>query len=347
MLDVMKEIEHWFSLDEKIALATVVQTWGSSPRGVGAKMAFTESGKITGSVSGGCVEGQVIESGMETLKMDIPQLLHFGVSDETAFEVGLACGGSIDIFVEPFTLETFKIVSKEVKASRPISVITVVDGPMNLVGQKIIIKQDGSTIGRIQESLDENSWDYAKESMVNGKPKSINIEMVGEGQIQLFVDVSMPSPTLVIVGGVHIAIALASLAKIVGFKTILVDPRRAFASIERFPHVNELIQEWPQEAFQKINLNSTTAVAVLTHDPKIDDPALKIAIDSPVFYIGALGSKKTNQMRHQRLSDQGITESQLDRIHAPIGLDLGSKTPEELALSILSEIVAARRKRTI
>jgi len=343
MLEVIKDIEQWHSHGEKVALATVIQTWGSSPRGVGAKMAFTQSGKIAGSVSGGCVEGQVYDTGLKTLETGIPQLLHFGVSDETAFEVGLSCGGSIDVFVESLSLDIFNVLSEEIRASRPVSVVTVVEGPLDLVGQKIVIKQDGSILGKMHKSLNTIAEDYAKESMVNGESKSVLLDMEGNEQIRFFVDVNQPPPILVIVGGVHIAITLASLAKTLGFKTILIDPRRAFASSERFPHVDEIIQAWPQEAFQRIRLYSSTCVVMLTHDPKIDDPALKIVLESPAFYIGALGSKKTNQDRRRRLKELGIIETQLDRIHAPIGLDLGSKTPEEVALSILSEIVAVRR----
>jgi xanthine dehydrogenase accessory factor len=155
-------------------------------------------------------------------------------------------------------------------------------------------------------------------------------------------EVILPSPTLIAVGGVHITIALMDLAKTLGYRTVVVDPRGAFGNVERFPHVDQLIQAWPQDAFQQVSLTRSTAVAMLTHDPKLDDPALKIALPSPAFYVGALGSKTTQAKRRQRLLDDGLTEAQLDRLHGPIGLEIGAGTPEEIAMSIMAEIVAAR-----
>jgi xanthine dehydrogenase accessory factor len=161
--------------------------------------------------------------------------------------------------------------------------------------------------------------------------------------VRLFIDVISPPPVLVMVGGVHIAVSLAALAKTLGYTTVVIDPRRAFGSQERFPHVDRLIQAWPEEAFEQISLTRNTCVAILTHDPKIDDPALKIVLNHPVFYVGVLGSRQTHEKRKQRLHAEGLTQAQLDRLHAPIGLELGEETPEETALAILAEIVAVRR----
>jgi xanthine dehydrogenase accessory factor len=164
----------------------------------------------------------------------------------------------------------------------------------------------------------------------------------GRKEIEIFIDVILPSPVLVIVGGTHISIALADLARILGFRTIIVDPRRSFGNQARFPNVDQLIKAWPDQALSDIGLNRSTAVATLTHDPKLDDPALIVALTSPAFYVGALGSKKTQARRRQRLLEAGLSEAQLDRLHGPIGLDIHARTPEEIALSIMAEIVAAR-----
>src|SRR5687768_2470729 len=338
MRDILPDLDNWRAENKSIALATVIQTWGSSPRRTGAKMALTPDGKITGSVSGGCVEGAVFDSGVDVLKSNTPKLLHFGVADETAWEVGLACGGSIDIFVESLDKEFFKSLRSVLTEERAAAVLTVVRAPNDLLGGEMLIKEDGNVIGSIHEDLDEPAVRLAKETLLQGSSRRANLNE----DVEVFIEVILPPPTLIAVGGVHITIALVSLAKTLGYRTIVVDPRSAFGSQERFPHVDQLIQSWPEEAFQEIPLTRSTAIAMLTHDPKLDDPALKIALPSPAFYIGALGSKTTQTKRRQRLLDEGLTEAQLDRLHGPIGLKIGAATPEEIAMSIMAEIVAAR-----
>ena len=339
MRDILPDLNNWAAdEDQSIALATVIQTWGSSPRRAGAKMALTPDGRITGSVSGGCVEGAVFEAGVEVLKSNRPQLLHFGVADETAWEVGLACGGSIDILVKPLDKEFFKSLRSVLVEERPAAVLTVVRAPDELLGRELLIKEDGNVVGTIDDDLDEQVVRLAKETLLQGSSRRANLSE----DVEVFIEVILPPPTLIAVGGVHITIALVSLAKTLGYRTIVVDPRSAFGSQERFPHVDQLVQSWPQEAFQKIPLTRSTAIAMLTHDPKLDDPALKIALPSPAFYVGALGSKTTQAKRRQRLLDEGLTEAQLDRLHGPIGLKIGAATPEEIAMSIMAEIVAAR-----
>ncbi|KAA0255973.1 MAG: hypothetical protein EDM79_20405, partial [Chloroflexi bacterium] len=180
-----------------------------------------------------------------------------------------------------------------------------------------------------------------QETISQGTPRRM---MLNE-EIEIFVDVILPPPTLIVVGGVHIAMALVSLAKTLGYGAILIDPRKAWGSEERFPNVNRLIQEWIDDAFARIRITRSTAIASLTHDPKLDDPALKIALNSPAFYVGALGSKTTNAKRRERLLNDGVSEAQLSRLHAPIGLDIGAETPEEIALAVLAEVVTAYRKQ--
>jgi xanthine dehydrogenase accessory factor len=338
MRDILPDLDRWREDNKSIALATVIQTWGSSPRRVGAKMALTPDGKITGSVSGGCVEGAVFEAGVETLKTNKPQLLHFGVADETAWEVGLACGGSIDIFVKPLDLNFFNSLHSVLIEERPAVIVIVVRGEAEILGREMLVHEDGKVIGTLGRNLDERALKLAKETLSQGISRRVELNESTE----VFLEMILPPPTLIAVGGVHITIALMELAKTLGYRTVVVDPRGAFGNVERFPHVDQLIQVWPDEAFQQIPLTRSTAVAMLTHDPKLDDPALKIALPSPAFYVGALGSKTTQAKRRQRLLDDGLTEAQLDRLHGPIGLEIGAGTPEEIAMSIMAEIVAAR-----
>ena len=338
MRDILPDLDKWRAEDNKsIALATVIQTWGSSPRRAGAKMALTPDGKITGSVSGGCVEGAVYEEGVQALKSHRPKLLHFGVADETAWEVGLACGGSIDIFVKPLDSEFFKPLRSTLVEEQVAALVTVVRGPNELLGRELLLNDHSSVTGSIGDEWNEQILNLAKETLEKGESRRV---MMDE-DIELFIEALLPPPTLIAVGGVHITIALMALAKTLGYRTVVVDPRSAFGNEERFPNVDQLIQKWPDDAFQEIPLTRSTAVAMLTHDPKLDDPALKLALPSPAFYVGALGSKTTQAKRRQRLLDGGITEEQLNRLHGPIGLNIGAGTPEEIAMSIMAEIVAA------
>jgi xanthine dehydrogenase accessory factor len=307
MRDILSTLEQWIAANEAIALATVIQTWGSSPRKAGAKMGITASGKICGSVSGGCVEGAVADAAQKVLKTRAPQLIHFGVADETAWEVGLACGGSLDVFVQPLDVKVFAEIRQRLNDEKNFAVVTTIKG--DEIG-KVEIKENR------EKGLEVGDWG--------------------------FVEVVSPPPQVVMVGGVHIAIALASIAKTLNYRTIVIDPRRAFGNQERFPNVDTLMQAWCDEAFAKIKINDSTAIAFLTHDPKIDDQGLKIALASEAFYVGALGSRKTHEERKKRLVSGGVTESQLNRLHAPIGLNIGAQSPEEIALSIMAEIVAAR-----
>lgn len=340
MRDILADVEKWMKEGESIALATVIQTWGSSPRRVGSKMALTLSGKISGSVSGGCVENAVVEAGIQVLKTKQPQLLHFGIADETAWEVGLACGGSIDIIVNPLDPELFihlhSILTNESQAVH----VTVIRASNEIFGREMLILEN-EVKGSIGNEWDAKVLNLAMETLAQGISRRVMLS----DDVEIFMEVILPSPTLIAVGGVHIAVALVSLAKTLGYRTIVIDPRKAWGNNERFPHADQLIQAWIDEAFGQIQITRSTAIAMLTHDPKLDDPALKIALNSQAFYIGALGSKTTNAKRHERLLNDGMSELQLSRLHAPIGLDIGATTPEEIALAIMSEVVNAYRKQ--
>jgi xanthine dehydrogenase accessory factor len=340
MRDILPIVDQWLENHKQIALATVVRTWGSSPRREGAKMALTPDGSIAGSVSGGCVEAAVFETGVQVLKTGRPELLHFGVSDETAWEVGLACGGQIDVFVKPLDPAFHEQARQELFTNRPHARISVIRGPLELLGRELLIRDTGEE-SLPGEDLDRVLTEKGRQAIDEGRSQRFTLEW-GKDTVEIFVEVVKPAPTLVIVGGVHIAITLTALAKTLGYTTIVVDPRRSFGNKERFPDADWLIQAWPEEAFSQIELNSETAVAMLTHDPKIDDPALLIALNSSAFYVGALGSQKTQAARRKRLLEAGLAQEHLDRLYGPIGLEIGGDTPEEIAVAILAEIVAVK-----
>ncbi len=335
MRDVLPELEAWRAEGRSFALATVVQTWGSAPRTAGSRMLVSADGRIAGSVSGGCVEAAVVEAARETLKTGTPRLLSFGVADETAWAVGLACGGTIEVFVEVPPTEVLDAARAVLRADRTAVLPTVVKGPASLLGTRLVVAEGGETVGSAPEGV-RAAARTALEGGRRGRQTA--------GETDVFVDLVRPFPTLVLVGGVHIAIALVRLARALGYRPIVVDPRPTFADPARFPDADRVIGSWPDEALGEIGLTPGTAVAVLTHDPKLDDPALRAALPSSAFYVGALGSKATQEKRRRRLLEAGLTEAQVQRLHAPIGLDLGGRSPEEIALSVMAQIVAVRNK---
>lgn len=336
MKEVIDDINRWQAENQPVALATVVQTWGSAPRKVGAKMALTPDGAISGSVSGGCVEGAVVEEGTAVLTTNHPKLLHFGVADETAWDVGLACGGTIEVFVEPLDTAVTHFIHNLIQNDAAGAVITVIRGPGELLGRKLAVSRAGERLATLGDATLDAQAIAAEAKAVH--PQRVQLTP----EIEVFIDTVRPAPTLIMVGGVHIAIALTSYAKTLGYRTLVIDPRRAFGSDERFPHVDQLIQAWPDKAFAEVKVTPETAVALLTHDPKIDDPALKIILKANPFYIGALGSTKTHAKRIERLRGYGFGDEEIGKIHGPIGLNIGAQTPEEIALSIMAEIVKAR-----
>lgn len=332
MQAVIETIKQWHGEEKAIAQATVITTWGSAPRKVGAIMAVTSTMNMVGSVSGGCVEGAVIEEAMSVLEKQRPVLLHFDVANEMAWEVGLACGGSIDIFVEPIDQSAYTIVDSWVKNKQSGAIGTMVKG--DEIGRKLFYSQ-GNWQGNIIHPMAKSAVEQAYSQRQTGCVKI-------DDQHEIFVDMIMPAPQLIIVGGVHIAIALVKMAQIVEFEPIVIDPRGVFGSTDRFPNV-ELHQQWPSEAFEHVIINDSTAVALLTHDPKIDDQALDAVLTTSAFYIGALGSRQTADKRRKRLIEKGYTNKQIDQINGPIGLNINAQTPEEIAVAIMAEIIGKWR----
>ena len=340
MREVLPEVEAWLAQGRKAALATVVATWGSAPRAVGSCLAVSDDGGLAGSVSGGCVETAVVQVAREILSGGPPRLLGFGVADETAWAVGLACGGRIEVFVEALDPVVFASLREAARRDEPLALATVIAGSEHELGRHAVLDARGAAGGSLEGPLRATAAAALAEALVTSRPA--RVPAAGG---ELFVDVLQPLPTLVVVGGVHIAVALVTLARALGFRTVVVDPRPAFANPERFPHADRIESAWPDASLAAIGLTSSTAVAVLTHDPKLDDPALRVALPSAAFYVGALGSRNTQGKRRRRLLEAGLPEAQVDRLRAPIGLDLGGRSPEEIALSVMAEIVAARHGR--
>jgi len=331
MREYLETISKWLARGERVAVATVVRTMGSSPQQVGAKMFVSSGGSMVGSVSGGCIEGAVFGACQEAMQTGQARLLHFGVADELAWSVGLACGGTIDVFVEP--------LGELIHAERPLATATVTRGP-SAIGARLVIEADGSCRGSLGDAaLDAAVREIAGELLAHGLSREV--ELSGRG-VSVFIESFGPPPRLVMVGGVHIAVALTQMARVLGFHTVVVDMRQSFVNQERLRLADELILAWPDEALEG-RLDRRSYVVVLTHDPKIDDPALRVALRSPASYIGALGSATTHARRLERLRAEGFSDADLARIHGPIGLPIGARTPEEIAVSILAEIIQVQR----
>jgi xanthine dehydrogenase accessory factor len=309
MREVLAEIKEWTAAGDKVAIATVVETWGSSPRPMGSKMAVSSSGKMAGSVSNGCIEGDVFEEAQKVLQAGRGRLVPYGVADDVAFEVGLACGGHVEVMIQPVTREHLRLIDL-IEAEQPAELRT------NLATGAVELLERAPTT---DQPLRDGDW---------------------------FVEPHGRAPHMVIVGAIHIAIPLHRLAKLMGYRVTVVDARAKFATRERFPEADEILVAWPDEALAGITLDRSTYVVILTHDPKFDLPALRSVAGKDVRYIGAIGSRKTNQNRFDELRSEGFSDEQLARVHGPIGLDLGGRGAEETALAIMAEVTAVRYSAT-
>ncbi|NMF90093.1 XdhC/CoxI family protein [Aromatoleum petrolei] len=331
------QVERWRADGRGVALATVVRTWGSSPRPEGSHLAVEQGGSFVGSVSGGCIEGAVIGEAQDSIADGKARLLEFGVSDEQAWEVGLACGGRVQVLVERVDDELFGPLLATRRAKRPVALVTrLADGAHALVF-------DDAVAGEL--SLDDVQLAETRARLAANRSGALAAGDANKGANEgaLFVRCHVGAPRMIIVGAVHITQALAPMAAIAGFDVVVVDPRRAFATPERLPNV-EVSTEWPDEALERLQPDAQTAVITLTHDPKLDDPALTIALASPAFYIGSLGSTRTHAKRVARLTEAGLGEA-IPRIRAPVGLDLGGRAPAEIAVAILAEVIQTRHQQ--
>ncbi len=312
--DIPRIALDWHRDGTGAALATVVQTWGSAPRPVGSQLAISGAGDIMGSVSGGCVEGAVVVEAMDALEDGKPRLLEYGVSDDEAFAVGLACGGTIRILVEP--------VGKAM--------------PEGLLAELVEARHNRRAV-----AYEVNTDRWERRLVYDGHETRFLKDRSGF-EDDVFVAIHNPPLRMAVIGGVHIAQPLVTMARLAGFDPVVIDPREAFASAARFPG-EVLVHDWPDEALARLAPDHRSAVVTLTHDPKIDDPAIEAALRSPCFYLGCLGSTRTHAKRVARLAEAGFGEDDLTRIHAPVGLDIGGASPAEIAVSIMAEIILRLR----
>jgi xanthine dehydrogenase accessory factor len=337
MKEVLTEIGLWKARGDRIALATVIDVQRSAPRPPGSKMAVNEHGEIAGSVSGGCVEGAVAEIADGILRGDPPQLVHFGIADSDAWDVGLPCGGEIDVWVEAYDYDSRPPRFEEVaRSGGRAAEVTLLEGAAP--GAKLLVEADGARSGSLgSPELDDDAARMATELLW---------AETSERRDGLFVDVTGPAPRLLVFGAVDIAASLCTVARATGWRPYVIDPRARFATPDRFPDAEEVIAAWPEEAVAGLGgVDPATSIVVLTHDPKLDDAALLLALSSPARFVGAMGSRRAQAKRRERLVEAGITDDEIERISAPVGLDLGGISREETALSIMAEIVAVRHGR--
>lgn len=366
MRELHATIREWIDDGETVALATVVKTWGSSPRAAGSLMAVDERGRICGSVSGGCIESSVVSAALDCLDDRTARLEAFHAETARAQEVGLSCGGSVSVLVSPLDAALFS--AEEALIARGMSYVraSISEGDAHRrLGQTFLIVEtpfaevtaECEGVSRIEANgytciaptcyFDESDR-FVHAVLKAYEPASGQVVSVARFDgAEVFFSRQDPALQLICIGGTHVAVHLCCMAKVLGYRTVVVDPRGAFATEERFAMADELLREWPQEAFSHLSLTSATAVCALTHDPKIDVPALGIALESPAFYIGSLGRYTTQLARYRALADNGYADEQIARIYGPIGLDIGGKEPAEIALSVLAEVVAAKNESII
>ncbi|MDX2642886.1 XdhC family protein [Streptomyces sp. PA03-1a] len=349
MLDIADELDRWSAQGRPFAVATVVTVGGSAPRQPGAALAVDAEGTAVGSVSGGCVEGAVYELCQEVLETGEPVLQRFGYSDDDAFAVGLTCGGVIDIFVQrivPGAQPQLTAALAAASRGEAAAVARVVAGPAGLPGRTLLVRPGGSYEGTLGDpDLDRTAAAEAHALLDAGRTATVNIGADGSrcGEpLTLLVEVATPPPRLLVFGAIDFAAALVRVGTFLGYRVTVCDARPVFATARRFPEADEVVVEWPHRYLERTPVDGRTVVCVLTHDAKFDVPLLERALRMPVAYVGAMGSRRTHEQRLARLRETGLGESELARLHSPIGLDLGARTPEETALSIAAEIVAHR-----
>ncbi|MGW4038173.1 XdhC family protein [Streptomyces sp. NPDC004778] len=353
MLDIAEELHRWVSQGREFAVATVVAVGGSAPRQPGAALAVDRDGTAVGSVSGGCVEGAVYELCRQAMEDGRPVRERFGYSDEDAFAVGLTCGGVIDILVTPVRADdparpVFAAALAAAAEGKAAALTRVTDGPEELLGLPLLVRPDGSYEGWLggHPALDRTAAAETRALLDAGRtgPLAIGVEGSRCGRpVELLVESSVPPPRMIVFGAIDFAAALVRAGKFLGYRVTVCDARPVFATAARFPEADEIVVEWPHRYLAGTETDARTVLCVLTHDAKFDVPLLEAALRLPVAYVGAMGSRRTHLERNDRLREVGLTDRELARLHSPIGLDLGARTPEETALSIAAEIVAVRR----
>ncbi|MFD3794277.1 XdhC family protein [Streptomyces californicus] len=356
MLDIAGELHRWIEEGREFAVGTVVSVGGSAPRGPGAALAVDSAGTAIGSVSGGCVEGAVYELCAQALQDGGTVRERFGYSDEDAFAVGLTCGGVLDIMVTPVRAdspqrEVLRAALAAAVAGGPAALARVVDGPDALLGRALLVRADGSAEGGLggHPELDRTAAAEAAALLDTGRTGTIALSEDGShcpGGLTLLVESSVEPPRMIVFGAVDFAAALVRAGKFLGHHVTVCDARSVFATAARFPEADEVVVDWPHRYLRRTRTDARTVLCVLTHEARFDVPLLTEALRMPAAFIGAMGSRRTHEDRTRRLREAGVSDGELARLRSPIGLDLGARTPEETALSIAAEIVAARRGGT-
>ncbi|MFF7969807.1 XdhC family protein [Streptomyces sp. NPDC007905] len=356
MLDVAEELLRWVDEGRDFAVATVLAVAGSAPRGPGAALAVDSAGTVVGSVSGGCVEGAVYDLCLQALQTGESVTERFGYSDDDAFAVGLTCGGTIDVLITPVggQAPARTVLASALSAAvreEPAALVRVARGPAELLGRALLVRQDGTYEGGLggDPELDRTATAEARALLEAGRTGTLDMSADGShcpGGLTLLVESHVPPPRMIVFGAVDFASALARAGKFLGYHVTVCDARPVFATRARFPDADEVVVDWPHRYLRRTRTDARTVLCVLTHDAKFDVPLLKAALAMPVSFVGAMGSRRTHEERDRRLREEGVSERELARLRSPIGLDLGARTPEETALSIVAEIVAARRGGT-
>ena len=355
MREVLDELLAWWRAGESVGVGTVVATFQSAPRPPGASMLVGPDGSAVGSVSGGCVEGAVYDLAQDVIASGIPVLERYGVSDESAFAVGLTCGGILDVYVEKVDRQSFPElgeIADDIEAGRAVAVATVVAHPDPArVGARLVVRGEDEVNGSLGSSrADDAVRDDALGLLASGRSEVLGYgpdgERRGEG-MQVFVWAFAPKPRMLVFGAIDFAAAVARVGSFLGYSVTVCDARPVFATSSRFPDADEVVVQWPHRYLEAEvaagRIDARTVICVLTHDPKFDVPLLEVALRLPeVAYVGAMGSRRTHEDRMARLKESGLEDKELARLSSPIGLDLGARTPEETAVSIAAEIVAAR-----
>jgi len=338
MRDIADGLAAWRAAGVRFAVATVVRTISSAPRGPGAAMAVAETGEVLGSVSGGCVEGAVYDLAVEVIESGEPVLQRYGVTDDDAFAVGLTCGGIIDIRVERADYPAFADVLGAILADRPVALVSA-------RGRHLVVRPGRVTGDLGEPGLTAAAAQQATGMLAQGRTAMIELGAHGEqrmDEVEVFVQSFAPPPRMLVFGAIDFAGAMARMGKFLGYHVVVCDARPVFATRERFPEADELVVQWPHKYLETAVVDERTMICVLTHDPKFDIPLLAAALRTPAGYIGVMGNRRTHEDRRRLLREAGVDEASLARLAAPIGLDLGARTPEETAVAIAAEIIALR-----
>jgi xanthine dehydrogenase accessory factor len=343
-------LRRWQADGARIAVASVVATSQSAPRPPGATLGVHPDGRVQGSVSGGCVEGAVVEVATEVLATGQPQRVRYGISDDEAFAVGLTCGGTIEVFVRAVDREVIDLdaLAQRVDRDEPVATATIVEHPdeQAIVGRTLVVTEgeaDGTTGN---DALDRAVVEQARGMLAQGTTGLRHVGPDGERRrddVAVFVESFAPRPRMLVFGAIDFASAVASIGRFLGYHVTVCDARERFATRARFPDADEVVIDWPHRYLAGTQVDARTVICVLTHDPKFDVPVLQVALDTPAAYVGVMGSRRTHDDRLARLREVGVSEDALARLRSPIGLDLGARTPQETAVSIAAEIVLLRQ----